>query len=91
MLKSVHADFYADGVTVMDTSSELLLGRPLGALTSCGVNPLGIVYKYTSITTAEFWQSNRIMVIASCLLLIYTCLVMTGQQIVQTMTNSLNI
>ena len=31
------------------------------------------------------------MVIASFLLLIYTCLVMTGLLIVQTMTNSLNI
>ena len=28
MLKSLHADFYADGVTAMDTSSGLLLGRP---------------------------------------------------------------
>ena len=32
MLKSVHADFYADGVTAMDTSSGLLLGRPFGGI-----------------------------------------------------------
>ena len=56
----------------------------------CAV-PLGTVYKYTSITTAELCQSNIIMEIASFLLLIYTCLVMTGRLIVQTMMNSLNI
>ena len=32
MLKSVHADFYADGVTAMDTSSGLLLGRRFGGI-----------------------------------------------------------
>ena len=32
MLKSVHADFYADGVTAMDTSSGLILGRPFGGI-----------------------------------------------------------
>ena len=43
----------------------------MGALPSCGVNPLGTVYKYTSITTAQLCQSNIIMEIASFLLLIY--------------------
>ena len=32
MLKSVKADFYADGVTAMDTSSGLILGRPFGGI-----------------------------------------------------------
>ena len=37
------------------------------------------------------WGAILIAVNISLLLLIYTCLVMTGQHIVQTMTNSLNI
>ena len=73
MLKSVPADFYADGITAMDTSSGLILGSLLAALPSCGVNPLGIVYKYTSIMAIEYNDGNRKLLAVN----IYTCLVMT--------------
>ena len=32
MLKCLHTDFYADGVSVMDTSSGILRGRPFGGI-----------------------------------------------------------
>ena len=49
MLKSVHADFYADGVTAMDTSSGLLLGRPFGGIAILWRKSIGDCIKNTQV------------------------------------------
>ena len=64
MLKSVHADFYADGVTAMDTSSGLLLGRPFGGIAILWRQSIGDciqIHKYNDsrVMAIEYNNGNR--------------------------------
>ena len=64
MLKSVHADFYADGVTAMDTSSGLLLGRPFGGIAILWRKSIGDcmqIHKYNDsrVMAIEYNNGNR--------------------------------
>ena len=64
MLKSLHADFYADGVTAMDTSSGLLLGRPYGGIAILWRKSIGNciqIHKYNDsrVMSIEYNNGNR--------------------------------
>ena len=64
MLKSVHADFYADGVPAMDTSSGLLLGRPFGGIAILWRKSIGDciqIHKYNDsrVMAIEYNNGNR--------------------------------
>ena len=65
MLKSVHADFCADGVTAMVTSSGLLLGRPFGGIVILWRKSIGDcikkIHKYNDsrVMAIEYNNGNR--------------------------------
>ena len=46
LLKCLHADFYDDGVSAMDTTSGILIGRPFGCIGILWRKSIGVVYRY---------------------------------------------
>ena len=63
LLKCLHADFYADGVSAMDTTSGILIGRPFGGIGILWRKSIGAciqVHKYnTRVMGIEFDNGNR--------------------------------
>ena len=63
ILKCLHADFYADGVSAMDNTSGILIGRPFGGIGILWRKSIGAciqVHKYnTRVMGIEFDNGNR--------------------------------
>ena len=64
VLKSLHADFYDDGATAMDTSRGLLLGRPFGGIAILWRKSIGNciqIHKYNDsrVMAIEYNNGNR--------------------------------
>ena len=60
LLKCLHVDFYADGVSAMDTTSGILIGRPFGGIGILWRKSIG-AHKYNNnrIMGIEFDNGNR--------------------------------
>ena len=63
LLKCLHADFYADGVSAMDTTSGILIGRPFGGIGILWRKSIGAciqVHKYNNrVMGIEFDNGSR--------------------------------
>ena len=62
LLKCLHADFYADGVSAMDTTSGILISRPFGGIVILWRKSIGAyieVHKYNRVMGIEFDNGNR--------------------------------
>ena len=87
LLKCLHADFYADGVSAMDTTSGILIGRPFGGIGILWRKSIGACiqdHKYnTRVMGIEFDNGNRKLLAVN----IYICLITTGLGTAKIMTN----
>ena len=87
LLKCLHADFYADGVSAMDTTSGILIGRPFGGICILWRKSIGAcihVHKYnTRVMGIEFDNGSRKLLAVN----IYICLMTTGLGTAKITTN----
>ena len=87
ILKCLRADFYADGVSAMDTTSGILIGRPFGCIGILWRKSIGACIQVHISTILESWELNLIMAIAIFSPLIYIYLMTTGLGTAKIMTN----
>ena len=76
LLKSLHPDFYADGVSAMDTSCGMIQGRPFGGIAIVWRKSIGScihIHKYNDsrVMAIEFNDGNRKILAVNVYIYIY--------------------